>query len=211
MSLTRQIQAVVPLVLAVFMAHSSGAQKLGALKDKYVYVGIEQREFAEVASFGRQRNMNWCWAACIQMILNYNAIPVSQEQVVKRTLGKLVDVPADPKMMFKALNGWDVDVYGNLVRVSSNAYSTSAKEITAFLETNKPLIVGLQEDGGEIGHAYVLLGMFYAAEPDGRGAIAYEPHSVLLIDPWPSSDITRELSWAEFVDRLFISYKVWVN
>lgn len=195
----------------LFTGQGLVAQKLGAIRDKYVYVGIPQSQFAEIASFGKQRSMNWCWAACIQMIMNYHAIPVTQEQVVRRTLGKLVDVPANPNMMFKALNGWEVDVFGDKVQVSSNTYSTSAKEITAFVSTKKPLIVGLREDGSSIGHAYVLIGIFYDTFKNDQGGITYVPHSVMLVNPWPSSSTMKDMSWDDFVERLVVSFKVWVH
>lgn len=199
------------LTLAIFIAQITIAQKLGAVKNKYVYVGISENEFSSIASFGKQHSMNWCWAACIQMILNYNAIPVLQEQIVKRTLGKLVDKPADPNIMFRALNGWEVDVYGNKVLVSSNFYSTDTKEITTFLATKKPLIVGLRQQGTNIGHAYVLIGMFYETVFKNNGDVSYKPHSVLLVDPWPGNNSIKDISWGDFADRLNVSYKVWVN
>lgn len=202
---------VFTLTLAMFIAQITIAQKLGAVKDKYVYVGISENEFSSIASFGKQHSMNWCWAACIQMILNYNAIPVLQEQIVKRTLGKLVDRPADPNIMFRALNGWEVDVYGNKVLVSSNFYSTDTKEITTFLATKKPLIVGLRQQGTNIGHAYVLIGMFYETVFKNNGDVSYKPHSVLLVDPWPGNNSIKDISWSDFTDRLNVSYKVWVN
>lgn len=202
---------VFTLTLAMFIAQITIAQKLGAVKDKYVYVGISENEFSSIASFGKQHSMNWCWAACIQMILNYNAIPVLQEQIVKRTLGKLVDKPADPNIMFRALNGWEVDVYGNKVLVSSNFYSTDTKEITTFLATKKPLIVGLRQQGTNIGHAYVLIGMFYETVFKNNGEVSYKPHSVLLVDPWPGNNSIKDISWSDFADRLNVSYKVWVN
>ena len=211
MTKVRVMGRMVLLLLACLVAADLAAQKLGALKDKYVYVGIPQSEFAEIASYGKQRSMNWCWAACIQMVMNYHAIPVAQEQIVKRTLGRLADVPADPQMMFRALNGWEVDVHGDHVQVSSNTYTTSAKEITAFLKTKKPLIIGLRENGSRIGHAYVLIGMFYNTVPDGRGDINYAPHSVLLVNPWPGSESIVDIGWDEFVERFIISFKVWVN
>ncbi|MBK6539974.1 MAG: hypothetical protein IPG10_01540 [Flavobacteriales bacterium] len=197
--------------MACLLVQDITAQKLGDVKNKYVYVGIPYTGFAELASFGKQRSMNWCWAACIQMVLNYHEIPVAQELIVQRTVGRLDDVPADPKMMFKALNGWEVDVHGVHVQVSSNTYSTSAKEITAFVTTNKPLIVGLRENGVGIGHAYVLIGMFYDTIPDGLGDVTYMPQSVLLINPWPKGESMVDLSWEEFMERLIVCFKVWVH
>lgn len=199
------------ITIVLLFVHISSAQKLGAIKDKYVYVGIPQNEFTEIAAFGKQRSMNWCWAACIQMILNYNSIPVLQDQIVKRTLGKLIDEPADSALMFKALNGWEVDVYGRKVLVSSNFYSTDLIEITAFLNTNKPLIVGLQQENNHIGHAYVLIGIYYETILKNNGEKNYRPHSVILIDPWPGSNSINDMSWGEFVNRLSVSYKVWIN
>ncbi len=202
---------MVPGIMACLLVQDITAQKLGDVKNKYVYVGIPYTGFAELASFGKQRSMNWCWAACIQMVLNYHEIPVAQELIVQRTVGRLDDVPADPKMMFKALNGWEVDVHGVHVQVSSNTYSTSAKEITAFVTTNKPLIVGLRENGVGIGHAYVLIGMFYDTIPDGLGDVTYMPQSVLLINPWPKGESMVDLSWEEFMERLIVCFKVWVH
>ena len=199
------------LTLALMFSQISSAQKLGTVKDKYIYVGVPQNEFSAIASFGKQHSMNWCWAACIQMILNYNSIPVLQEQIVKRTLGKLVDKPADPHIMFKALNNWEVDVYGNKVLVSSNFYSTDTKEITTFLATKKPLIIGLRQQGSNIGHAYVLIGMFYETVFKNNGETSYKPHSVLLVDPWPGNNSIKDISWSDFANSLNVSYKVWVN
>lgn len=204
------VKKIFTLTLLIAVTEIVSAQTLGAIKDKYVYVGISSNEFSAIASFGKQHSMNWCWAACIQMVLNYNSIPVLQEQIVKRTLGKLVDKPADPNIMFKALNGWEVDIYGKNVLVKSNFYSTDTKEITSFLASNKPLIVGLRQSGA-IGHAYVLIGVFYETVYKNNGQISYKPHSVLLVDPWPGNNSFTDMSWSDFADRLNVSYKVWTN
>lgn len=205
------MRRLIYIISILLYCQISSAQKLGAVKDKYIYVGIPQNEFVEIAGFGKQHSMNWCWAACIQMILNYNDIPVLQEEVVKRTLGKLIDKPADPNIMFKALNGWEVDFYGNNVLVSSNFYSTNINEVTAFLATKKPLIVGLRQDNSRIGHAYVLLGIYYETILKKSGEVIYKPHSVILIDPWPGNSSVNDMSWSNFAERLVVSYKVWIN
>jgi len=198
------------LSILLLICTCSVAQTLGAVKERFSYVGVPKNSFREIATFGKQHNMNWCWAACIQMVLNFYKIPIVQEQVVKRTLGKLVDKPANPDIMFKALNGWEVDVYGNNVLVNSNFYSTSVKEITAFLVTQKPLIVGLKQQETNIGHAYVLIGMHYEKFYGNEGETIV-PHSVLLVDPWPGNTNVLDMSWSDFTERLIVTYKVWVN
>lgn len=195
----------------MLIGNSLVAQKLGTLKNKYFYVGVDPNEFAEIATYGKQRNMNWCWAACTQMVLNYYEISVEQEQVVKKALGKLIDQPADPDIMFRALNGWEIDVRGNHILVNSNFYATDLLEITTFLATKKPLIVGLHEASSAIGHAYVLIGIFYEKIIKSDGSTIHKPHSVQLVDPWPDNESIIDISWSEFVEKLHVSYKVWVN
>lgn len=208
--------ALIRLYLALlwvlwFLSLNAVGQDLGSTGSKFIYAGIPQKRAADIAVFGKQRSENWCWAACIQMVLNFHSIPVTQEQIVRRTLGKMEDAPANHRMMFEALDGWEVDAYGRPVSVGSNAYSTSIKEIRAFVSTNKPLIVGLGQGRERVGHAFVLIGMYHAKIPDEHRGFVYAPYSVLLLDPWPSSELVTEMSWSEFVDRLIVSYKVWVN
>lgn len=197
-------------VIFILSIHTTvKAQTLGSLKEKYQYIGINRGEFNSLATFGKQRSLNWCWAACIQMVLNFHRIPVTQEQVVKKTLGKLVDRPADPYMMFKALNGWEVNAYGELASINSNIYPTSTSEITSFVTTKNPLIVGLAQQG-VVGHAYVLIGLFYEEVKTNSG-VKYKPHSVILIDPFPGNTSIKDMSWDDFADKLMVCYKVWVN
>lgn len=53
-----------------------------------------------------QQTPVWCWAACIQMVLNYNGITWTQEQVVDFTKGRVVFEMATEKEIEAALNGW---------------------------------------------------------------------------------------------------------
>jgi hypothetical protein len=50
--------------------------------DQNLFVaGVQSGEFDYFASpnqNGRQRQANWCWAASIQMVLNYHGLYVSQ-------------------------------------------------------------------------------------------------------------------------------------
>ena len=47
------------------------------------YVGIRTVDFNFVAA--AQQQSEWCWAASIQMILNYYGIPATQQEIVTRT------------------------------------------------------------------------------------------------------------------------------
>ena len=47
------------------------------------YIGIDIVRMNFVAA--RQLNSQWCWAACIKMVLNYYGVSITQKQIVART------------------------------------------------------------------------------------------------------------------------------
>ena len=59
----QEMKKIFTLTLLITLTEIVSAQTLGAIKDKYVYVGIPSNEFSAIASFGKQHSMNWCWAA----------------------------------------------------------------------------------------------------------------------------------------------------
>src|SRR5207253_8273207 len=71
--------------------------------------GIPSNEFeffAAPETEGHQRQSNWCWAASVQMVLNYRGVPVTQEQVVQRIFaGAVPNVPGQPNQILTALSG----------------------------------------------------------------------------------------------------------
>ncbi len=68
--------------------------------------------FAFPKGWGRQRRANWCWAACVQMILNCHGVRVTEEEVVQSIYGALEDLPGSPDQILRALNGHSVNVAG---------------------------------------------------------------------------------------------------
>ncbi len=38
-----------------------------------------------------QKEENWCWAACIEMVLHYQGVSVSQNDIVRRVFGYAAD------------------------------------------------------------------------------------------------------------------------
>jgi Papain-like cysteine protease AvrRpt2 len=85
------------IALAVLIASSfSGAQKPTT-------VGIPTAEFNFVSA--AQLRTEWCWAASVQMILNWYDIPVKQSDVVGRIYGRTVDRAATEDAITRALSG----------------------------------------------------------------------------------------------------------
>ncbi|WP_321345205.1 C39 family peptidase [uncultured Draconibacterium sp.] len=197
------------LTIATLEIKAQNVQQLGP---NYFGAGIRSSNFNYIASKGRQQGQNWCWAACVAMVLQYNGIIVSQQEVVMRCYGNLVDRPGGDPQMFTALSGWGRNVYGGVSTIYSNNYPTNAAEIQIWLASNKPLIVGLNQPNSSIGHAYVLTAIYYSNQYDYNGNIVgIIPDKVVLRDPWPYNPSRQEISWSDFASRVNMCYKVWVN
>ncbi len=75
-----------------------------------VYSGIEREYITPI--YSEQQNPEWCWAANVQLVLNYYGARVSQEDIIKRSFG--VHNPYDNlpkwdkefKNITSRLNGW---------------------------------------------------------------------------------------------------------
>ena len=87
-----------PWIAAVVLAASSW----GAAQ-KTVTVGIPTADFNFVSA--AQLRTEWCWAASIQMVLNWYGVPVKQSDVVGRIYGRTVDRAATEDAMARALRG----------------------------------------------------------------------------------------------------------
>ena len=186
---------------------AAGAQNVHKLGPNYYSAGLPSAKIAQYATKGKQKQENWCWAACIQTVLNYHGLGVTQEQVVERSVGDLVDVPGGPREMMRSLNGVIYSPDNGYTRVSSTFGGTSAKEIRNYLANDNPLIVGLSVPGRRVGHAYILSAIYY--KQDSRGEVI--PEKVVLRDPWPYSPSRQEMSWREFAQRVNSVYKVQVK
>lgn len=161
--------------------------------------------FAAPQRGGRQRSANWCWAACIQMVLNYHGVRVTQEQIVRKVYGRLIDRPAGARTIIAALNGWAPSINGRPVYVQAMPYYVNAQTIIRDLTYRWPLIVGLRQQ--PISHAYVLTAVKYGFN-SWRQPV---PVSVVLRDPWPGNPSRVELPWTVFASRVMFATRVYVR
>lgn len=191
------------LVLLSFQVKAQSIQQLGP---NYFVAGVASDEF-EFFAVDRQRSQNWCWAASSQMVLNYHGLYVSQEQIVARVFGSLVDRPANNQEIMSGLSGWAPNVAGGVSNIYCEFGVSSANEITQNLAYKWPLIVGLRNPQGGIGHAYVLTAIYYNIDQFNNTI----PEKVVLRDPWPDNPSRQEMSWQEFMNRQMGIIKVWVS
>lgn len=162
--------------------------------------------FAAPQQRGRQRQANWCWAATTQMVLNYHGLFVSQEQIVARIFGRLVDAPGQPHQILAALSGWAPDNRGRFSQIHASTYILQGSDIVNDLARKWPLIVGLRQPG-QVGHAYVLTAVSYSVDQFNQPMF----RGVVLRDPWPGNRSRVEMSWNEFQSRVQFAARVYVN
>ena len=200
---------MVAFAFCVLLSTTLQAQSGQQLGPNYFVAGIPSSEFEYFAApqvAGRQRQANWCWAATVQMVLNYHGLYVSQEQVVHRIFGGLVDWPGQPQDILRALSGWAPDASGRYSSIHATPYVLRSSDIVRDLASKWPIIVGLQQPGQEVGHAYVLTAAYYRADAYNEPVF----DRVVLRDPWPNSPSRQELSWGEFRQRLQFAARVYV-
>jgi len=143
----------------------------------------------------RQYKDNWCWAACVQMVLDYYGLEVSQSRIVERAYGDDYDFTANKNDIIGALNGWYVGGY--TVRASYERYK-NAKTLIDAIASGRPLIIGLNEKYTSTGHAYVLTHIFFTRDYNGN----MTPTRVVVINPANSGDLEESLDWSEFYKRI---------
>jgi len=112
------------------------------------------------SSVARQKEDHWCWAACVQMVLNYQGVSVSQDEIVKRSFGSIINKGGNTYDIQSGANGWRTG--SHTISASIGSYSSfSAESIINDLRDKYPLIVGLEMPYQVDGHAYVLTGISF--------------------------------------------------
>jgi len=147
-------------------------------------------------SAASQENDNWCWAACVQMVLHYQGVYVSQRDLVRKAFGTTENRPANGAAIVRAANGWRVDGK-TIVAGMGNKSTINLIDDLAF---HYPVIIGLDMPGQNVGHAFVLTAIFYYYDDNNT----MRPYKVVLRDPWGYNDnpSRHELGWSDFYNRI---------
>jgi len=172
---------------------SAEVRRLG---DNSFFAGITEDAFRSSAApevSGKMHQQNWCWAASIQMVLNYHGLYVTQEQVVTRLFGHTIDTPGRTSDVLAALSGWAPDTRGRLSRIHAQGYvlSIPPEVIVNDLARNRPLLLALKDDSAA--HMMVLISAEYHVGPGGYPVIDY----VTACGPDTSEAYFARSPWSE--------------
>jgi Papain-like cysteine protease AvrRpt2 len=146
------------------------------------YVGITSQQFNFIAA--AQQEDEWCWAASIQMILNYYAIPVSQQEIVARAKGQLIDQGGSDQDISNSLNGWGV-AYGGVARIIRSWAAPGPPRpdiLVQELSRGHPILLTFAT-GVYSGHAVVITAASFIGTASNPQIL-----SLVIRDPWPSPD-----------------------
>lgn len=199
--LTIILMVVLAAIPSMLYSQNRKGQIFYSKNDGLYWAAIKTTYFK--AYVARQRSDNWCWAACTQMVLNYQGVYASQEQIVERVFGSQVDRPGSAQNIVQGAKGWYVD--GHYIDAKAD-YSFIPQKLIDDLVNKYPLVVGLSMPGQTVGHAYVLTGISFQK----YGENIY-PHSVILRDPWPDNPSRKVLSWSDFSSRAHTIVHIFPN
>lgn len=189
------MKKVLLLSLMLFLTTLSFSQIRGSVVRIDGSISVARVNDCMESCFHRQYKDNWCWAACVQMVLDYYGLSVSQSRIVERAYGDEYDLTANKYDIIDAINGWYVN--GSTVRASYERYK-NAKTLIDAIASGHPLIIGLNERYTTTGHAYVLTHIFFTNDYNGN----MTPTRVVVINPANSGDLEESLDWSEFYKRI---------
>lgn len=167
--------------------------------------GIPTNKFQFFAN--TQHCPEWCWAASIQMVLNFHGLTVSQEQIVTRIFGAPICRAGQPQDILNALSGWAPNVAGGSSAIMASPYTLNSTQLVQDLILENPMIVGLMMPGGGQ-HAVVLTAVTYGPPGvDGNPTLL----TAIIRDPWPLSPSRQEIPWPQFAQRITFLAHVYVQ
>jgi len=181
---------------------TSFGQQTGQIKGELYQIGDGNKYCAAIKTSvfkfyqAEQEYDNWCWAACIKMVLNYQGITIEQCDIVAKAFGQCINRPASCDIMVEAANGWNYN--GISIRAWEEG-TISSKDLIDALANKYPVIIGLNMPGQSVGHAYVLTAIYFRKDSDHNKII---PERVRLRDPWPPNKDVYETTWHDFKDRI---------
>lgn len=175
-----------------------GFYAAGVRTDEFEFTSAPQGQ-------GRQWQDQWCWAASIQMVLNFHGIPVAQPQIVNRGLGAVINQGGDENAIMRALNNMAIDIRGQPVRIVADSKRVSGRSIVSALANKWPLIVGLTMPGMK--HAVVLTAVEFRYDENGQPA----PVTAIVRDPWPYNPSMQRIPWDSFLESCSFAAHVYVE
>jgi hypothetical protein len=199
----KNMKICIIMVITLFLGMNIHAQKaIKEVRPNYYVAGPISDEFKNIIS--TQRCQNWCWATCVQMVLNYHGLYVQQEQIVRKVYGlPLPCKTGNARHIMQSLSGWAPDARGRFSQIKSKYGVYNSADIVDQLSRRWSIITGLRQEG----HCYVLTAVYFSLDRFKNPII----DKVVLRDPWPLNPSRKVMDWNVFLSKQPEFFKVWVN
>jgi hypothetical protein len=162
-------------ILFLFLSNAIVAQRI-------FYCGIPNSKMGYCAAV--QEKPQWCWAASIQMVMNYYGVDIDQQQIVKRTYGttngELPDWAASIEIIHKNLNYTGIDKKGNRYIVNAKVGLDVPDPVLLIneLSQKRPVVIAYKSNLG--GHVVLITAVSYYES--SRGPMI---RTIVVRDPLP--------------------------
>ncbi|MBN2683209.1 MAG: C39 family peptidase [Bacteroidales bacterium] len=192
------------ILIIPFQSFSQYGNRPETSPQKY-QIGIEGDKMDQIMV--AQNNSYWCWAATIEMVLNYYGLFVPQDSIVKEVYGfdendDLPDYGATLDIINKELNSFNVDTNGVYYSISSKMGNGAPNPSVLIRELSKkkPVIIGYET--GEGGHTVIITEVVYIKTERGPKIL-----SITVRDPMPDAAFDMNNGKIEYPGK-FLAVKI---
>ncbi|MGH1365705.1 MAG: hypothetical protein ACRBF0_19245 [Calditrichia bacterium] len=204
----RQSSYLILLIMLIILPETVSGQDSTSIGENYYHSGKRAQEFSFFAATRQrntQRQINSCWAACVQMLLNSHGMFITQRELMRHLFGNLPDVPAFHEDIMIGLSELrPVQRAGREVEYKIFELNFP-EELTQVFHKRGPLIVELNSPEDSSRHIVVLSELFYSNTLYDTPVV----DKVVLRDPWPTGSPRMELSWIQFKARKPLVFSLW--
>jgi ABC-type bacteriocin/lantibiotic exporter with double-glycine peptidase domain len=158
-------------------------------------ITVEVNDFKRYEA--KQKTPVWCWAACIQMVINQHEIELSQDDVVRNVKGKIAFDTASAEEIKDFLNGWKSFESPQKRWATNCDYKAGAPDPNRMFRqlgiSQRPLIVSLKtEEDEDVEHVVALFKTEYIVGDDIELVTVYDPYT----------GQEEDLEWEDAKDRI---------
>lgn len=167
-------------LLVIFLTGCKDKSDFKTIQSEPGIVGVGIPTEVMVVHSTEQQSQNWCWAASAQMALSTQGFKLSQKEIVRTLFGRLVDAPGGVPQ-FVELCGNHQSAEGSVhVSCEFGGGSPPINFLIQSLREKRPVILGCDNPGSNIGHAVVATAVIYQESSLGPKLVR-----VMVRDPWP--------------------------
>ncbi len=167
-------------------------------KDSIYHAGLNSNElFLKAMPKHRitQKSSNLCWAACVQLVLQYQGIKINQKKIVNQVLGVYQNLTVRTSFLVEKINNWHITISKKTFLIAATSKKLNKKNIIQHLLKNNLIILGMGDKTN--GHMYVLYGVDYKIIDNNNFVI----EKIYTYNPLPRDKFLNSFSWSEITNK----------